>query len=101
VLWAEKFAKLGREKQKHFFQYGLHFIREFMVYLLTGNQQVRLRTPELKTAMNLSKVMTFSQLEPITQLFNECSYFVERNANPKILGLDASIQMHRIFKDKD
>ena len=100
VLWAEKFAELGREKQKHFFQYGLHFIREFMLYLLTDNQQVRLRAPELKTAMNLSKVMTFNQLEPITQLFNDCSYFVERNANPKILGLDASIKMHRIFKDK-
>ncbi len=98
VPWAEQFAALGRERQKHFFQYGLHFIREFMVYILTGNQTVRLRPPELETAKNLSKVMTFSHLEPISQLFNECSYAVERNANTKILGLDASIQLHRIFK---
>ena len=101
VPWAETFAALGRERQKHFFQYGLHFIREFMVYLLTGNQAVRLRPPELKTAVNLAKVMNFHQLEPITQLFNECSYFIERNANAKILGLDASIKMHQIFKKKE
>jgi len=100
VPWAAQFAALGRERQKHFFQYGLHFIREFMVYLLTGNQRVRLRPAELNTAINLAKVMNFNQLEPITQLFNECSYAVERNANTKILGLDASIQLHQIFKNK-
>ena len=97
VPWAEQFAKLGRERQKYFFQYGLHFIRELMVYLLTGKETVRLRTPELNTAKNLAKVVSFEQIEPISDLFNECSYFIERNANAKILGLDASIRMHQIF----
>jgi len=98
VPWAEKFAALGRERQKHFFQYGLHFMREFMVYKLTGSPQVRLRKPELDTVMNLSKVVAFEKIEPITQLFNDSFYFIERNANAKILGLDASIQMNQIFK---
>ncbi len=100
VPWATEFATLGRERQKYFFQYGLHFIREFMVYLLTGTDTVRLRPPELTTAKNLAKVMSFEQLEPISQLFNECSYHIERNANAKILGLDASIRMHQIFQNK-
>jgi len=99
VPWAEKFAALGRERQKHFFQYGLHFMREFMVYKLTGSPQVRLRKPELDTVMNLSKVVAFEKIEPITQLFNDSFYFIERNANAKILGLDASIQMNQIFKE--
>ena len=98
VPWAEKFASLGRERQKHFFQYGLHFMREFMMYKLTGSKQVRLRKPELDTVMNLSKVVAFEKIEPITQLFNDSFYFIERNANPKVLGLDASIQMNQIFK---
>lgn len=100
VPWAIEFAALGRERQKYFFQYGLHFMRELMVYLLTGNETVRLRNAELNTAKNLAKVVSFEQLEPISQLFNECSYFIERNANAKILGLDASIRMHQIFKHK-
>lgn len=99
VPWAEKFAALGRERQKHFFQYGLHFMREFMLYKLTGSEQVRLRKPELDTVRNLSKVVAFEKIEPITQLFNDSFYFIERNANAKILGLDASIQMNQIFKN--
>ena len=99
VPWAEKFATLGRERQKHFFQYGLHFMREFMLYKLTGSEQVRLRKPELDTVRNLSKVVAFEKIEPITQLFNDSFYFIERNANAKVLGLDASIQMNQIFKN--
>ncbi len=99
VPWAEKFAALGRERQKHFFQYGLHFMREFMLYKLTGSEQVRLRKPELDTVRNLSKVVAFEKIEPITQLFNDSFYFIERNANAKILGLNASIQMNQIFKN--
>ena len=99
VPWAEKFASLGRERQKHFFQYGLHFMREFMLYKLTGSQQVRLRKPELDTVVRLSKVVAFEKIEPITQLFNDSFYFIERNANAKVLGLDASIQMNQIFKN--
>ncbi|MEM6317734.1 MAG: hypothetical protein AAF960_08690 [Bacteroidota bacterium] len=99
VPWAEQFAGLGRERQKHFFQYGLHFMREFMLYKLTGSQQVRLRQPELDTVMKLSKVVAFEKIEPITQLFNDSFYFIERNANPKVLGLDASIQMNHIFRN--
>ena len=99
VPWAEKFAALGRERQKHFFQYGLHFMREFMLYKLTGSEQVRLRKPELDTVRNLSKVVAFEKIEPITQLFNDSFYFIERNANAKVLGLDASIQMNQIFKN--
>ena len=99
VPWAEKFAALGRERQKHFFQYGLHFMREFMLFKLTGSQQVRLRKPELDTVTRLSKVVPFDKIEPITKLMNDSFYYIERNANPKLLGLDASIQMNQIFKN--
>ena len=99
VSWVEKFAKLGRERQKQFFQYGLHFMREFMMFKLTGGSQIRLRQPEVDTVTNLSKVVDFSKIEPITELFNDSFYYIERNANPKVLGLDASIQMNHILRN--
>ena len=97
VPWTEQFASLGRERQKHFFQYGLHFMREFMTYKITENQKVRLSNQELKTVVDLSKIMTFEQIDPIIQLLNDSYYFIERNANVKVLGLDASIQLNKIF----
>jgi DNA polymerase-3 subunit delta' len=64
----------------------------------TNNENLRLRGEELNTALRMKNVINFDKIEPIAKLFNECSYFVERNANPKILFLDASIKMHRILR---
>lgn len=100
VEWVEKFAGIGRENQKHFLRYALHFLREYMMLKLTGNQQVRLRDEELKTAMNLVRVIEMDQIELMVQLLNDSSYYIERNANPKVLFLDNSIQMHKILKRK-
>lgn len=100
VAWVEQFAKIGRENQKHFLRYALHFLREYMLLKLTGNQQLRLRDQELKTANNLTKVMDMEQVGKISQLFDDCFYYVERNANPKVLFLDASIELNNILKAK-
>ena len=100
VNWVEKFAGIGRENQKHFLKYALHFLREYLILKMTGNQQVRLSEAELKTAQNLTKVIEYHQIEQIAALFDECSYHVERNANPKILFLDASINLNKILKTK-
>ncbi len=100
VTWVEKFAGLGRENQKHFLKYALHFLREFMVLKLTGNARVRLRPKELETAQNLLPIIEIDQVEALTDLFTDCMFHVERNANPKILFLDASIRVHQVLKRK-
>jgi DNA polymerase III subunit delta' len=98
VNWVDKFATIGREKQKLFLKYGLHFIRELMVLSTTSKDDLRLRGEELNTALKMKSVIQFSKIEPISKLFDECSYFIERNANPKILFLDASIKMNKILR---
>ena len=100
VEWVDKFAELGRENQKHFFRYALHFLREYLQLQLLGEEVVRLREMELATAKNLLKIIAFDQVEAITKLFDESHYYIERNANPKILLLDVSIQMNKILKRK-
>lgn len=98
VPWVEEFAKLGRENQKHFFRYGLHFLREFLALKLGVSSRVRLRPLELETAQKLSAVLSYEQIEPIVGLFNDCIYYIERNANQKVMLLDSSIQLHRFLK---
>jgi len=99
AAWTETFADLGRENQKQFLQYALHFMREYMLLKTTGSDQVRLLPEELKTAQNLSKIIGFGQIERITKLFNDCSFHIERNANQKLLFLDASIQLNKILRN--
>ncbi len=98
VEWVDGFAGLGRENQKHFLRYALHFWREFLVLKTLGPEQVRLREREKKTAQGMAKVIEIPQLEAIVSLLDECTYHVERNAHPKLLFLDTSIQINHIIK---
>lgn len=100
VKWVDDFSKIGRENQKHFIRYALHFMREYMLLKMSNQANVRLRSVELKTAQNLTKVIAFDQIEHIVQLLNDCAYYIERNANPKVLFLDTSIQLNKILKRK-
>lgn len=100
VEWVDKFAAIGRENQKQFLRYALHFMREYLVVKMTGNEKVRLQPEELKTAINLTKVVEFEQIMQLTKLLDDCFYYIERNANPKILLLDTSIKMNKILKNK-
>jgi DNA polymerase III subunit delta' len=45
-------------------------------------------------------VLDIDKIQGISRIFDECIYHVERNANPKVLFLDASIRTHRILRAK-
>ncbi|MEM6724082.1 MAG: hypothetical protein AAF598_08590 [Bacteroidota bacterium] len=98
VEWVGEFAGIGRERQKQFIRYGLHFLRELLQVKLNEDNRPRLGELEYKTARNMGKVLEFEQISALSELFNDLHYFVERNANPKILFLDASIRVHHIFR---
>jgi DNA polymerase-3 subunit delta' len=100
VEWSDRFARLGRENQKHLFDYGLFFMREYMVLKLTGNDRIRLGGRELATAKNLTKVIQYGQIAPIINTLTESAFHIARNANPKILMTDITVGMHRILRTK-
>lgn len=100
VEWSDKFAALGRESQKYFFDYGLFFLREYMVLKLTGNEHIRLTGKELATAKNLTKVIQYGQIEPISNILTDSAFHISRNANPKILMTDITTKMNKILRGK-
>lgn len=96
--WTDQFAKMGRENQKQFIQYCLHFLRELNLLAATGRDNLRLPENELNTARNMVKVLTVEKIAQLAELLSENEYYIERNANPKILFLDSSIRLHQIMK---
>ena len=102
VSWVEGFAKTGRENQKQFIQYGLHFMREYMTLKMAGAENgldIRLLPKERTTAQNLTKVIGFDQIGRIVELFDDCAFAIERNANQKLLFLDTSIKLNKILRN--
>lgn len=101
IDFTETLAKLGRENQKNFLQYGMCFIRECGMLISGAGSLVHLPEKELVVAQNMAnKVLTMAMVEVIADELNKAHYHVERNANPRILFLDVSLQLVKILKFK-
>src|SRR5690606_31516849 len=88
-----KIAKLGRENQKSFLLYAINMMREAMLLKEDLSQLVFLPEPEKVFADKFSSRYSLDQLEAVVAEFEKASYHIERNANPKILFLDVSLQI--------
>ena len=100
VAFVEQAAKMGRENQKNFFRYGINFIRECCLLLSGAGNLVHLPGQELETAQKMSKVMSVPVASGIISELEKAHYHIERNANPKILFLDVSLQIIKLFNLK-
>ena len=98
VDFTEKAAKLGRENQKNFLRYGINLIRESVLILSAAENLVHLPLAELVFITNFSKVINLAKAEAIVAELEKAHYHIERNANPKILFLDVSLQLIKILK---
>jgi DNA polymerase-3 subunit delta' len=89
---------IGRKEQILFLLYGLYFLRELIQLKINSMAATRLSASEQKTAAGLNKLLSLDSIDKIMSLFNDTIYFIERNASGKILFMDASLQIHRIFR---
>ncbi len=94
----EDFPKLGRENQKNFLLYAINVFRQVLLIQTGLSQLVLLQGEELDFVQKFGDNFKREQLEAAIDLLEKTHYKVERNANPKILFLDLSLQLVLIFK---
>ena len=97
-LFVDESSKLGRENQKNLLRYGIHLIRECIMIISGAEELVNLQTSELDFVQNFSKHLDLAKAEAIINELEKAHYHIERNANPKILFLDVSLQFVKILK---
>lgn len=101
TVFVDQAAGWGRENQKNFLKYGINFLRECSLLLSGAEELVKLPGRTLDTAKKLSNhVLDLGMAEAIIQELERAHYHIERNANPKILFLDVSLQLVKIIKFK-
>ncbi|MCB2206897.1 MAG: DNA polymerase III subunit delta' [Bacteroidetes bacterium] len=86
-------ARLGREKQKGFLNYGLDLVHQSMLHNQNHNDLVLKKDEELDFSSKLAPFINASNRQEIYQLLNEAVYHVERNAHPGILFTDLSFKL--------
>lgn len=92
------FSKMGRENQKSFLFYAINIMRETLLMQNGLQEMVHLTDREETLATRFSELFSHEQIEAAISLFEEASFNIERNANPKILFLDVSLQLILVLK---
>jgi DNA polymerase III subunit delta' len=101
VKWIDDMAKIGREKQKQFLRYFTHLLEQSIRLRAFGNAASQLTLPENEHdfAQRLNKMCSMSQQQAIITELDKASYYIERNANAKMLFHALSIKLYHIIKD--
>ncbi len=100
IKWVDEMSKLGREKQKQFLRYFNHLLEQSIRIKVLGIDQVHLPENEKDFAVRVNKIANVSQQEAIVEELDKASYYIERNANGKILFQALSIKLHHIILNK-
>ncbi|HCN83228.1 MAG TPA: hypothetical protein DIT07_06330 [Sphingobacteriaceae bacterium] len=96
--FVEIIAKSGRENQKNFMRYGIKLLRECMMLISGVGKLVHLSSSELEFVTKVSAAINMAKAEAMINELEKGHYHIERNANPKILFLDVSLQFVKILK---
>ena len=93
-------SSLGREKQKQLLQYFLQLIEQSLRIRLMGTTNLNLPEQEAEFALRLNKIAGPGTLAALARVLEDGTYYVERNANPKLLFHSLSIKMREILNNK-
>ena len=95
-----RLADLGREKQKQLLRYFLKLLEQSIRLRLIGEQHLHLPETEKDLALRLNKMSGINTQQAIIKEIESAIYFVERNANAKMLFHALSIKLRYIMLDK-
>ena len=99
VKWIDDISKLGREKQKQLLLYFNHLLEQGIRLRVMGNGQA-IAEKEKDFAQRINKITSVSQQQVIIEELDKATYYIERNANGKMLFHALTIKIYHIIQDK-
>ena len=98
--WLGKFLELNKDEQKNFFEYGLHFFRQYIFSLYTKAKEVNLTQAEVEIAAKMANIIDVPKAEQIVILLNEAIEYVGRSINMRIALFSDTITVGNILRKK-
>lgn len=93
VALMDRFNGQTKMAQRALMEYGLSVLRESLVLKASEESLLRITEEEKEFISRFSKTISIATIERISACFNEAIYHLERNANPRILFMDLSLQL--------
>ncbi|WP_028787196.1 ATP-binding protein [Terrimonas ferruginea] len=99
--WVDEINKLGREKQKQFLRYFNHLLEQAVRLRVLEETAGQLMPEREKDFANrLNKIAGIEQQQAIIEELDKAAYYIERNANGKMLFHALTIKLYHIIRDK-
>lgn len=100
LAWVEDNAGRDREKQKQFITYSLAVFRDALMYNFGERSLVRLSGNEKQFLEKFAPFINQRNYQLLIEEFNNNFYYIERNANPKILFMDLLLKTNEYINLK-
>lgn len=100
VKFTAEISDLGREKQKQFLRYFNHLLELSIRIRVMGNENIHAGDKERDFAQRLNKIASVSQQQAIIEELDRASYYIERNANAKMLFQALTLKLYHIIQNK-
>ena len=97
VKWIDEISKTGREKQKQFRQYFIHLLEHAIRLRMMNISETGSKNDDF--ALRLNKLCSLEQQEAISQELDNAIYYIERNANAKMLFHALTIKLYHIISN--
>ena len=99
VKWVNEASLLGREKQKQLLRYFNHLLEQSIRLRILGRDHSTGPANEIDFAERFNKTATLAQQKAIVEELDKAVYYIERNANPKMLFQALTIRIYHIIRD--
>lgn len=93
-------SQLGRERQKQLLRYFLQLVEQSIRLRLIGEDRLHLPPTEKDFALRLNKFSGLGQQKAIADELEKAIYYIERNANAKMLFQALTLKLRAIVMEK-
>jgi DNA polymerase III subunit delta' len=100
VKLIDELSKLGREKQKQFLRYFNHLLEQSIRLKVMGAENFAISDHEKDFAQRLNKIAGVSQQQALVEILDKASYYIERNANAKMLFQALTLKLYHLIVNK-
>ncbi|MDR3716213.1 MAG: hypothetical protein P4L51_25705 [Puia sp.] len=97
VKWIDEVSKLGRERQKQFLRYFNHLLEQAVRLRAIDNGSLTIPDKEKDFALRLNRIADLAQQEALIGELDKAAYYIERNANAKMLFHALTIKVYHIL----
>lgn len=100
IKWVEEISRTGREKQKTFLKYFIHLLEQALrTTFLPQNFSNIISEKDADFCERINKLCSLEAQQAMIEELEKAVYYIERNANAKMLFHSLTIRFFHIVKD--